>query len=47
MTAALQGCALQGSLWDVGEEAGLRGLGRSVRRTVLSRGAWVDVRPAG
>ena len=27
MTAALQGCALQGSLWDVGEEAGLRELG--------------------
>jgi alkylated DNA repair dioxygenase AlkB len=45
MTAALQGCALQGSLWDVGEEAGLRGLGGSVRRTVLSRGAWLDLRP--
>ena len=45
MTAALQGCALQGSLWDVGEEAGLRGLGRSVRRTVLSHGAWLDLRP--
>ena len=37
MTAALTGCALQGSLWDVGEEAGLRELGGSVRRTVLSR----------
>ena len=45
MTAALQGCALQGSLWDVGEEAGLRDLGSAVRRTVLSRGAWVDLRP--
>ena len=47
MTAALTGCALQGSLWDVGEEAGLRELGGSVRRTVLSRGAWLDLRPAG
>ena len=45
MTAALQGCALQGSLWDVGEEAGLRDLGSAVRRTVLSRGAWLDLRP--
>ena len=45
MTAALQGCALQGSLWDVGDEAGLRDLGSSVRRTVLSRGAWLDLRP--
>ena len=36
MTAALQGCALQGSLWDVGDEAGLRGLGGAVRRTVLT-----------
>jgi alkylated DNA repair dioxygenase AlkB len=46
MTAALTGCALQGSLWDVGEEAGLRELGGSVRRTALSRGAWLDLRPA-
>src|SRR4051812_13626297 len=46
MTAALTGCALQGSLWDVGEEAGLRELGSSVRRTTLSRGAWLDLRPA-
>jgi alkylated DNA repair dioxygenase AlkB len=46
MTAALTGCALQGSLWDVGEETGLRELGGTVRRTVLSRGAWLDLRPA-
>lgn len=36
---------LQGSLLDQVEEVGLRTLGTSVRRTVLSRGAWVDVRP--
>jgi alkylated DNA repair dioxygenase AlkB len=37
--------ALQGSLLDCGDEAGLGELGSSVRRTVLSRGAWVDLRP--
>lgn len=37
--------ALQGSLLDQEETLGLRDLGRAVRRTELSRGAWVDVRP--
>ena len=38
------GGAFQGSLLDVAEEASLGALGRSVRRTVLAHGAWVDVR---
>jgi alkylated DNA repair dioxygenase AlkB len=37
--------ALQGSLLDCGDEVELGELGSSVRRTVLSRGAWVDLRP--
>ena len=37
--------ALQGSLLDSIDEVGLRTLGRSIQRTTLSRGAWVDVRP--
>src|SRR6478609_8848714 len=37
--------ALQGSLLDAVDEVGLRMLGPAVRRTVLSRGAWLDVRP--
>lgn len=37
--------ALQGSLLDQVDEVGLRPLGPAVRRTVLTRGAWVDVRP--
>jgi len=37
--------ALQGSLLDTCDDVGLRSLGASVRRTVLTRGAWVDVRP--
>jgi len=37
--------ALQGSLLDAVDEVGLRPLGAAVRRTPLSRGAWVDVRP--
>jgi alkylated DNA repair dioxygenase AlkB len=37
--------ALQGSLLDCGDEIELGGLGSSVRRTVLSRGAWIDLRP--
>ena len=37
--------AFQGSLLDASDEAGLGPLGASVRRTQLSRGAWVDVRP--
>ena len=37
--------ALQGSLLDQVEEVGLRPLGGSVRRTPLTRGAWVDLRP--
>src|SRR5829696_8610416 len=36
--------ALQGSLFDDVEDVGLRSL-RSVRRTTLDRGAWVDVLP--
>ncbi len=37
--------ALQGSLLDQVDEIGLRPLGPAVRRTTLSRGAWIDVRP--
>jgi alkylated DNA repair dioxygenase AlkB len=37
--------ALQGSLLDCDDEIGLGGLGSSVRRTTLSRGAWIDLRP--
>lgn len=37
--------ALQGSLLDQFDEAGLRPLATAVRRTVLTHGAWVDVRP--
>ncbi|MDN3351151.1 alpha-ketoglutarate-dependent dioxygenase AlkB [Actinomadura sp. DC4] len=37
--------ALQGSLLDCGDEVELGGLGASVRRTALSRGAWIDLRP--
>jgi alkylated DNA repair dioxygenase AlkB len=37
--------ALQGSLLDCDDEIGLGDLGSSVRRTPLSRGAWIDVRP--
>jgi len=39
------GGAFQGSLLDLAEETALGPLGGSVRRTVLSRGAWIDVRP--
>src|ERR1700690_3113080 len=35
----------QGSLLDLGTEPGPGPLGRSVRRTALSRGAWIDIRP--
>ena len=37
--------AFQGSLLDCGDEVELGPLGVSVRRTVLSDGAWIDVRP--
>ena len=37
--------AFQGSLLDGGEEAGPGPLGPPVRRTVLGRGAWIDVLP--
>jgi alkylated DNA repair dioxygenase AlkB len=37
--------ALQGSLLDCRDEIGLGGLGSSVRRTALDRGAWIDLRP--
>lgn len=39
------GSAFQGSLLDCGEDVALGPLGGAVRRTVLSHGAWVDVRP--
>jgi alkylated DNA repair dioxygenase AlkB len=39
------GGAFQGSLLDLAEEAGPGPLGGSVRRTALSHGAWIDVRP--
>lgn len=38
--------ALQGSLLDLTEEIALTPLGNSVRRTLLTDGAWIDVRPA-
>ncbi|HET8599600.1 MAG TPA: alpha-ketoglutarate-dependent dioxygenase AlkB [Segeticoccus sp.] len=37
--------ALQGSLLDQVDRLGLRPLTGAVRRTTLTRGAWVDVRP--
>jgi len=37
--------AFQGSLLDLGDEAGPGPLGASVQRTALARGAWIDVRP--
>lgn len=37
--------AFQGSLLDAVEEIGLRSLTGAVRRTALTDGAWVDVRP--
>ncbi|HCU92526.1 MAG TPA: alpha-ketoglutarate-dependent dioxygenase AlkB [Actinobacteria bacterium] len=37
--------AFQGSLLDLAGRPGPAPLGGSVRRTVLARGAWVDVRP--
>jgi alkylated DNA repair dioxygenase AlkB len=37
--------AFQASLLDLGDEVGPDPLGATVRRTVLSRGAWVDARP--
>ncbi|GAA2460204.1 alpha-ketoglutarate-dependent dioxygenase AlkB [Actinomadura vinacea] len=37
--------ALQGSLLDLGDEAGPRELGATVRRTHLAHGAWIDLRP--
>ena len=36
---------LQGSLLDLCDEAGPGPLGSTVQRTVLSRGAWIDLRP--
>lgn len=45
MLVVMEPLALQGSLLDQVDEVGLRGLGTSVRRTPLSGGAWVDVRP--
>jgi alkylated DNA repair dioxygenase AlkB len=37
--------AFQGSLLDLAEEVSFGPLGDTVRRTVLERGAWVDLRP--
>ena len=37
--------ALQGSLFDSLDEVGLRTLGQAVRRTALTHGAWIDLRP--
>jgi len=37
--------AFQASLLDVAQDAGLRELGGSVRRTTLAQGAWLDVLP--
>jgi alkylated DNA repair dioxygenase AlkB len=37
--------ALQGSLLDSWDEAGPRELGHSVQRTLLTNGAWIDLRP--
>jgi alkylated DNA repair dioxygenase AlkB len=37
--------ALQGSLLDTGDEIELHSLSSGLRRTTLSRGAWVDYRP--
>lgn len=37
--------ALQGSLLDQVEDVGLRPLAGATQRTVLTRGAWVDLRP--
>lgn len=37
--------ALQGSLLDLADAMALGDLGRGLRRTTLSHGAWVDVRP--
>lgn len=37
--------ALQGSLLDQVQDVGLRTLATGIRRTALSRGAWIDVRP--
>ncbi|KNX37440.1 alpha-ketoglutarate-dependent dioxygenase AlkB [Luteipulveratus halotolerans] len=40
-----QPAALQGSLLDQVDDVGLRPLAGAVRRTPLTRGAWVDLRP--
>jgi alkylated DNA repair dioxygenase AlkB len=37
--------AFQGSLLDLSQDAGLRELGLSVRRTTLAHGAWLDLLP--
>ena len=37
--------AIQGSLFDVGQEFGLGSLAASVRRTTLADGAWLDLAP--
>jgi alkylated DNA repair dioxygenase AlkB len=45
MTSGFGATSFQASLLDVGEEIEPGLLGASVRRSVLSHGAWVDVRP--
>lgn len=37
--------AFQGSLLDAVDDVGLRALGPAIRRTTLSGGAWIDLRP--
>jgi alkylated DNA repair dioxygenase AlkB len=39
------GLAMQGSLLDLCDEAAPGPLGSSPRRTILSHGAWIDIRP--
>src|SRR5450755_5060033 len=43
--AVLMTIAYQGSLLDLSDEVTAGPLGSSVRRTVLTHGAWIDVRP--
>lgn len=44
MASAMSDFALQGSLFDCADEIGVGPLGATVQRTLLSHGAWVDLR---
>lgn len=45
MSAVISGArAFQGSLFDAGNESSVRHLGAAIERTVLTEGAWLDVR---